>query len=72
MLFEEVSNPEHKRHHLFVDRSPHLLSARVHQVLHIAEEEVGKLSAQTYGGNMPPPHGKQVLEVCISWAGSRI
>jgi hypothetical protein len=72
MLFEEVTNPEHKRHHLFVDRIPQLLLARVNQVLHIAEEKVGKLPAQPYGGNMPSPHGKQVLEVCIYRSGSRI
>jgi hypothetical protein len=72
MLFEEISNIKHKRHHLLVDRSPQLLLARVNQILHIAKEKVGKLSAQPYGGNMPSSHGKQVLEVCIHWPGSRI
>jgi hypothetical protein len=72
MLFKEITNPEYKRHHLFIDRGPQLLLARVNQVLYVAEEKVGKLPAQPYGGDMPSSHGKQVLEVCIHWSDSRI
>ena len=72
MLFEEVADAEHERHHLLVHRSPQLLLTRIKLFLHITQQEVGKLSAEPYGGNVSSSHSEKILEVRLGWSRGRI
>lgn len=72
MLFEEVADTENERHHLLVHRSPQLLLAGIELLLYITQKEIGKLSAESYGGNMSSSHSEKILEVRLSWSLGRV